>query len=530
MAEALATSYDELPYTNHPFHQTHPSRLAATATVFGMRPAPVERCRVLELGCAAGGNLIPLAQTFPGSRFVGIDLSPRQVADGQAVIGALGLSNIELKALNLLEVDAGFGRFDYLICHGVYSWVPPAVQDKILAICRDNLADAGVAYVSYNLFPGWHAGAMIREMLGFHVRPYPDRHEQVRQARGLLDFLVGAVADEHAAYRGILREEADRLRALSDSYLFHEYLEDENRPVYFHAFAQRAAAHGLQYLAEAGINAGPGGAGQGGADWPEDLLEREHYYDQVHCRTFRRSLLCHAGVSLTRPPDPGTVTGLYAGALSRPAATEPDCRPGRPEEFLQIDGKAAFTTADPVAKAALTALYEVCPRALGFNTLTAAVRARLGDSPPGPDEVPGRLARFLLSGFLANLVELHTQASPFVVEVSDRPTASPLARFQAQADAARVTNLRHRQLAVDAADRLVLCRLDGSRDRAALLDLLEGLVADGTLVLDAGGPSVLGREQVRAELGRALEACLRARPDSPSGCRCAMAVSCLTAR
>src|SRR5262249_10252810 len=159
-------SYDDMPYSNNPFYHTHPDCLATVATLFGMTPPPVPRCRVLELGCAAGGNLIPMAFTLPDSRFVGIDLSPRQVATGLAVIDVLGLKNIELKPLSILDVDHGFGQFDSLICHGVYSWVPAAVQDKILTLCAEQLAPNGVAYVSYNIYPGWHVGGMIREMLG----------------------------------------------------------------------------------------------------------------------------------------------------------------------------------------------------------------------------------------------------------------------------------------------------------------------------------------------------------------------------
>jgi methyltransferase-like protein/SAM-dependent methyltransferase len=517
MAETPQTSYDELPYTNHPFSYSHPSRLAATALLFGMKPTPVEHCRVLELGCAAGGNLVPMAQTLPGSEFVGIDLSPRQVADGQAVVNALGLTNVELKALNLLEVSPRFGQFDYVICHGVYSWVPPPVQDKILAVCRDHLAPDGVAYVSYNLFPGWHAGAMLREILCFHVGRQEDLLERVRQARALLDFLVNSVGDAEAAYRSILREEAQRLRELSDSYLFHEYLEEENRPLYFHEFAARAASHGLQFLGEAGLNtmAGvrAGGAGQGTVAWPEDIVEREQYFDLIHCRTFRRTLLCHDRVQLTRPPEADPVTRLYIGALVRPQSAEPNRQSTGVEEFLQIDGKTRFTTADPTVKAILIVLYDLWPMAVSFDALAGLVRSRLGQEPvakpAGPENGRWRLARYVLHAFLANLVELHTLAPVFTLDVSERPVASPLARLQAQGDAPRVTNLRHRQVAVDPADRLVLRHLDGSRDRAALLDMLEGLVADGTLTLDTSDSCPDNREQDRANLDRALDACLR---------------------
>src|SRR6516165_7913322 len=156
MSKVPETSYDEIPYSNNAFYHTHPDCLATVATLFGMKPAPVQACRVLELGCGRGGNLIPMATSLPTSRFVGIDLSARQIAGGQEAVESLGLTNVELKQLSILDVDSDFGRFDYIICHGVYSWVPAAVQEKILEICAQNLAPSGIAYISYNCYPGWH--------------------------------------------------------------------------------------------------------------------------------------------------------------------------------------------------------------------------------------------------------------------------------------------------------------------------------------------------------------------------------------
>src|SRR6516164_4581137 len=102
MSQATTTSYDEIPYESTPRFPTHPDCLATLATLMGMTPAPVDRCRVLELGCGTGGNLIPMASTLPESRFVGIDLSGRQIASGQAIIDAIGLKNLELQAMSIL--------------------------------------------------------------------------------------------------------------------------------------------------------------------------------------------------------------------------------------------------------------------------------------------------------------------------------------------------------------------------------------------------------------------------------------------
>src|SRR5262249_30408638 len=167
--ETSECRYDEVPYSSKPFPQTHPDNLATVATLFGMTPPPVERCRVLELGCAAGGNLLPLAAALPGSRFVGIDLSRRQIDDGRPGREALGLRNFRLRHRSILDVGADFGQFDYILCHGVYSWVPAPVQDKILEVCAGHLAPNGVAYVSYNTYPGWHIPGAVRAMMRYHA-------------------------------------------------------------------------------------------------------------------------------------------------------------------------------------------------------------------------------------------------------------------------------------------------------------------------------------------------------------------------
>jgi cyclopropane fatty-acyl-phospholipid synthase-like methyltransferase len=150
------SSYDEVPYSSYPYARTQPDRLCTLGRLFGLVPAEPSQCRVLELGCASGGNLVPMAERAPESRFVGVDLSARQIADGQRMIDALGLSNVELRHGDIAAVDASWGEFDYVICHGVYSWVPPHVQERILAICSEQLAPRGIGYVSYNTYPGWH--------------------------------------------------------------------------------------------------------------------------------------------------------------------------------------------------------------------------------------------------------------------------------------------------------------------------------------------------------------------------------------
>ena len=235
----MRTDYDETPYPSLSYSQTHPDRLATIATLLGLNPAPVTACHVLELGSAAGGNLFPLAYALPGSRFVGIDISAAQVEEGKALLDRLGLRNVSLQQMNILDITPAFGQFDYIIAHGVYSWVPPEVREKVMQVCRDNLAPDGIAYVSYNSYPGWHMMRTIRDAMLYRTRAVSDPSERATQARAMLDFMAGAIPESNAfgaflqSYMRFLQGELKGANARGNAFLLHDELEEVNDPVYF---------------------------------------------------------------------------------------------------------------------------------------------------------------------------------------------------------------------------------------------------------------------------------------------------------
>jgi methyltransferase-like protein/SAM-dependent methyltransferase len=488
------TSYDELPYLSLSYSQTHPNRLATVATLLGMRPAPVERCRVLELGCAAGGNLIPLALTLPDSTFVGIDLSRVQIAQGQKTVDALGLRNIQLLPLSILDVGEEFGLFDYIICHGVYSWVPAPVQDKILDVCARRLTPDGVGYVSYNTYPGWHMRGMIRAMMGLHDRRFRDKDPLTRvgQARALLDFLARSAVNKDSPYSRLLQEHLELLAKSSDSYLFHEHLEECNDPIYFIEFCERLAARGLRYLGEAEFHvmvpstSFPSEVRDELNQLAANLLEMEQYMDLLRNRLFRQTLVCHSHVRPCYDVRAELLTRFHVASPAKAVPPGPDLASPAPVEFKGRND-LVLTTSAPVVKAALAFLGETWPAAVPFDRLRAEARARLGPGSPDDPELAREdttaLARALLTAYASAghaLVDLWMWPPSFVVEVSERPVASTLARLQA-AGGRHVTNLRHETVHLGELDRQLVPLLDGSRDRPALVQALLGRWTEGVL-------------------------------------------------
>ncbi len=476
MVDTAQTTYDELPYVNRAFPQTHPDRLATLARLFGQEPPGVETCRVLELGCASGDNLIPMALELPNARFVGIDLSVRQIEDGQRQVRALGLANVELRQFNIVDVDASWGQFDYILSHGIYSWVPANVRDRLLAVCRANLAPNGVAYVSYNTLPGWRMRGMIRDMMIYHAMAFPGAVAKVRQARGLIDFLAQSVPAT-SPYGMTLRQELDAIKNEPDAYLYHEHLEETNDAFYFHQFIDEARRHGLDYLGEADFNEMlmsnfSAKAAETLQRVATDGIRMEQYMDFVRNRMFRQTLLVHQGASIRRNLDGHSLRGLLVASGIRPESAQPTLAHGASELFVGGSG-TRHTVVDALTKAALVLLSNRWPGCLPFEELAAMCHASVAPRADGAAGAPlsaDELRLFgdrMLQAYAARMVELRVAAPRAVASVSARPVASPLARLQSERSAT-VTNLRHELVTLPNFPRRLLRLLDGTRDVDAL--------------------------------------------------------------
>jgi methyltransferase-like protein/cyclopropane fatty-acyl-phospholipid synthase-like methyltransferase len=530
MSEPRRTSYDDIPYLNRAHSATHPDRLATLAHLLGLEPPPVEHCRVLELGCANGHNLLPMAANLPGSEFVGVDLSARQIADGQAAVKALGLTNLRLCRASLADVDEAYGSFDYIITHGVYSWVSPAVQAAILAVCAQRLTADGVAYVSYNTYPGWYTKQRVRDMMLHHVRGVADPYARLRRAREFVHDLAELLAPEGngpvSAYAATLRAEAQIIAQQDDDYIYHEYLEDDNRPVYFHEFMAQAEHHGLQYLGDAdrglvavdhhgeavvrALKALAGG-----------IVEQEQFLDYLYNRTFRCTLLCRAGHGLNRNVTGARVRPLWVRSELRPASPSPDVTGTTLETFAAGSANAEtgeptrLAVSQPVTKAALVLLAEAWPRALPFEALLdqACSRAYAGqavaDSPVVRAREADGLALNVLQGFAHQhtVIELHAFGPRLARQPGEQPLASPVARYQATLQHT-VTNAFHQTIRTGSLSWYLLPFLDGTRDRAALAELI---VANPNLAMEQDGKELTGLDPTarRAIAREKVEECLR---------------------
>jgi len=492
--DQLRADYDTTPYNSVSYPPSAPGHLAAVAYLFGLEIPDVSTARVLEIGCAAGGNVIPYAAAHPHTRVVGIDLSPAQIDQGRLTVQALGLDNVELLAGDVAHMDPGtLGQFDYVIAHGVYSWVPAEVQDALLSAFRRLLTPDGVAYMSYNVYPGWKSKEVARDAMLLASGASATPEDKARDARGMVEFLEEVVPADGVLAR-VLAEFRAQSEGFGDSYLLHDELETFNRPCYFYEMVAHAGTHGLAYLAEAHpeamfpANFGPKVA--------EHLLEKcggvqvlvEQYIDFVTNRMFRETLLVHAerAQEIRYNPDGSRFRRLHIAALVPPAEGQTRLDNSR-QEYQQVDGSTLFTN-DPGIKAALDALSARWPWTLSRQELVDDVHARLvsaGFNPSAtlPDHIDSLMGVLILQGQArCRLDPVLPDAVPTPLRLDE--TARRMAEVTRRKVDASTFDLWHETHLLSPVDRHLLPLLDGTRDRDALVEALLAIAREEPIDLE----------------------------------------------
>jgi methyltransferase-like protein/trans-aconitate methyltransferase len=499
-----ATVYDQVLYPSAVFPQTHPNRLATIAFLRGVNPARIDHCRVLELGCGVGSNLTSMAFHLPGSDFVGVDLARRPIATGQAFIAELGLDNIALLAMDLCEATAArFGQFDFIIAHGLYSWVPRPVRERILEICREMLNPQGVAYISYNAYPGNHLRDMARGMMQFHTSGIKDLVEKTGQARGLLKFIAESTSKPDY-YVTAIRAQYDRTAKYADEAFYHDDLNEVNQPFYFYEFNSDAERYGLRFIGEASANELLPGK------FTEQVMEkmrelegapefvREQYKDFIRGTAFRQTLLCHKEIALAPDLIIDRLPKLYASCDASPDQRKVD-QDQSLTTFVRPSG-AELDTKHPLVCAALKILYSNWPCEVPFEKLlTDASREAGMDS--GSD-VSETLAVALSRAYRTGFVLLHIAPHQLTDFAGDRPSTSRLVRHQLLHGESATNQLHVAIKFPDPLSRRLIELLDGTRDREDLTRDLVDFVRKGLGKVIENGTPVEDLDQIETILRR----------------------------
>lgn len=478
-------SYADIPYESGPFAETHPRNLAVLGRLFGLACPDPESARVLELGCASGGNLIPMAYYMPRASFLGIELSAPQAQTGTEFIRALGLANIRIEAADIRQPPDSLGTFDYIIAHGIFSWVPLPVREQILSFCARHLSPRGIAYISFNTLPGWRQRGMLRDMLLYHTRELREPAARLAAAQAFLESYAQWLEGMEALHAKYLRLELERIRNNHPSYLFHEYLEEVNEPLLFSDFVAQAARHELRYLCDADLHMMLGGdLGEAAGQWFENIADpiaREQYLDFVRNRAFRGTLLCRAGETCGGELDLGQFDRLAFHGLLAPRQA-PEWQRTMEQPFASPTGESC-PVSHPLTKAALQHLASVYPDSVVAGDLASAAQrilAATGNSEQ-VNETDHLLAE-VASLYVRRALGADLQALHFSRQLPERPAAVRLARLQAARTVGHLTSPRHTLIGLDAFTAHLVGLLDGTQTleqlAQSLADEMVGRMAD----------------------------------------------------
>ena len=501
-------AYDQVDYPSLVHPQMHPSRLAAIARLHGIPAASPRACRLLEVGCGDGLQLITLAMAYPDAHFVGVDLAANAIGRGEQLRKSLGLDNLQLVAADLMQWQPGPQPYDYVLAHGFYSWVPEPVRQRLLQLCNGHLGVHGIAYISYNALPGGHLRRMLWDIMQFHVGPAQDAAASVERARECLDLLLLGMP-ENTRYRTTLAGEIADLKARFNPHvLFHDDLAAINDPCTLDQFMRAARSHELGFVAEASYhemslhNAHPDARAMLEEVARDDLVTKEQYLDFFTGRRFRQTILCRSSANPRPGADPSAIAEL---ALVTELESSPQLSNAQAGMRFTRPSSGGLETDDTIVQAMLVACGSRHPQSLPVTSLAQAARVMADVDELSADDMR-RVYVFLLRAFEAGLVELHVDAPDFSRTAPVRPTASPLARRQAAAGEAQVTSLR--PLSVQLEDPVtcsLLLALDGTRDRDAILSFMrERLSQAREGEQPVGGAGVYDPDTLKTQLDAAL--------------------------
>jgi ubiquinone/menaquinone biosynthesis C-methylase UbiE/methyltransferase-like protein len=369
-----------LIFESKPSPERSVARFHMLGQLFGLDTCSPNSSRVLELGCSAGSNLIAHALMFPNSQFLGIDFDSQAIAVAKQRCHELGLRNCTFEEADLTEFDFKSESFDYIICHGLYSWTAPTISSAILEIIGSRLKNNGLAYLSYNTIPGWNTRQKVREL----ILPLIDRNQsatdQSRQAVEQLNQLLGQKSPSTQFEDMALAEEVNNILSLAPGLIYHELLAEHSRAFPFSEACQNFKENNLQYVFEANLRRNvvdwPNYAAADRLKWQEHHLALEQNSDQRLNRSFRGSLLCRKDDAVSLPD----FKKLLSAAYLRCALV-----PNEAADFFS-DQPCTFQTPDAGSikihnnfnKALLRQLHQCWPESMSYTDLMQLAQLHLG--------------------------------------------------------------------------------------------------------------------------------------------------------
>ncbi len=469
-------NYDDLPYDNKPDLRTHISAIAGVAKVFELKTVAVSEARVLEIGCAWGANLIPMAESFPKSEFVGVDLSKKQVEMAEATLKNMPkkLKNIKIKNKSFTDLTAKKdGKFDYIIAHGIYSWISKEKQDALIKKCAELLSDKGVIHISYNTLPGWNMVKTVRDLLKFHTKDTETFKGKGEDIGRILEFVSQNTSGD-SSYGKFFADEWEQIKDKKLSYILHDYLEVENNPCYFSEFMSKAESNGLSYLGDISLPSMFLGnfseTVKNSLSEVKDIVKQEQYMDYLSNRRFRGTLLfknskkrvAHRNIKFESIKDMYFVTKSCFVEHAKPM----DFKKGKEFEFASIsNSEMTFKVKSGLAAAVLASIVSNALSPANKEKIIESALLLLKPSKAKQKETKENLEKIvsevLLIWVMKGIIDLHSFDFPCAKEISSKPKISGISMAQIKLGVNYTTTCLHRTIELKPIEKIILSFCDG---------------------------------------------------------------------
>jgi SAM-dependent methyltransferase len=248
----IAGYVSDIPYLRDFKPMLAPAWLDHAALVGGVE-APVRRRGFswCDLGCGQGITAIILAATHPNGIFHGIDAMPVHIDHARRLAAAGRVANAHFHATDFAAaLDLALPNFDYIVAHGVYSWVDEANRHALRQFIKQHLKPGGLVYVSYNTMPGWARDLPFQRLLRtLAAVACGDSARRTVAAAAAIRYLAPHAPPLADSF--IVRQLIERPEDYSAPYLVHEFMPAAWQPLYVTELRAALATIGLSPVASA---------------------------------------------------------------------------------------------------------------------------------------------------------------------------------------------------------------------------------------------------------------------------------------
>ena len=480
-----------------------PFYLRTISKLVGIDAAPLESAKILELGCAAGGNIIPFAVSFPGSQIVGIDSSEQYIKTAIELKNQLKLTNIDLIASDIMELDLSIGKFDYIIVHDVYSWVSDEVQKKILSICRENLNPNGLVFLSYHTLPGWNNLSTVRDFALYHAQNFETIPEKINQVRLLFDYVSEVVQNSDSAYAKLMIETAEMLKSKPDFSIEHDFLDPKSKACYFFQFIEAATENALKYVVDADI------AKLYLDNYPkiikdkigkiDDPIRMEQFLDFLTNRAFRQTILCHEDQAINKILSIDLLPDFY---FKMNLFYDSKMEEEEMKFYIQNNQEDFISTSNPILKSIFMTLSEN-PQYVSFNDVISISGNRLNEVDFSAIEAQAKIS--LMDLFLRGKLDVRADLIKVNTETVEFPKIWEYAVMQSKfLNQSTVTNLYFESVQLNLFEYYLIRHLDGKNSKEKIINKMLKHFKNGELETNYNGNKVTSDEKLVGVISLAM--------------------------